>query len=128
MTNGPTPFGVGGWHFNQSCYSSNFALNATDEFTLGYLASPGRRFHFRWFNDSDCTNEVTNDKWIRNSTKAVRAPIGQSLDDIRVSIDLDKEGVATSPLWDNETDSFQFCVKAQLGYCDEDKFDAIQQM
>ena len=104
------------WDIRFSSLETNFDASVKDEILMQYQIGKDRSFTVQLFA-KDCLGAIEGTTAIATTTRTSSATTSSSLDDLKVTIDLDKSTITASNIWvDN---SLQLCILLQLLSGDE---------
>lgn len=110
-THAPTP-AIRSWALEFKSLSSNFTRDVDDELTLMYNIGKGREFDVKYLtNCQDDVAEAINVTFTAsNSTNSVDA----SLDELELALDIKKDSIYGSNIWDADAKTLELCVRVEL--------------
>ena len=104
------------WDIRFSSLETNFDASVKDEIIMQYQIGKDRSYTVQLFA-KDCLGAIEGTTAIATTTRTSSATTSSSLDDLKVTIDLDKSTITASNIWvDN---SLQLCILLQLLSGDE---------
>ncbi len=111
-TKSPTGTAIGSWDLAFKSLSSNFTKDSDDEITLNYNIGKGRTFDVNYLTDCKDGEAINVTYTAANSTTPVYDDA--SLDELELTLDIVKESISGSNVWDAATNSLKLCVSVDL--------------
>ena len=105
---------ISSWALAFKSLSSNFTKDSDDEITLNYNINigKGRNFDVKYLTNCKDDEAINVTYTAANSTTSVDDDA--SLDELELTLDIVKESIYESNIWDAATNSLKLCVRVEL--------------
>mmetsp|Transcript_8926 Transcript_8926/g.13793 ORF Transcript_8926/g.13793 Transcript_8926/m.13793 type:complete len:365 (-) Transcript_8926:94-1188(-) len=99
------------WALAFKSLSSNFTKDSDDEITLNYNIGKGRNFDVKYL--TNCVDDVAINATY-TAANSTSDDDDASLDELELTLDIVKESIYGSNIWDAATNSLKLCVRVEL--------------
>jgi len=109
-TSAPT---IGSWDLNYASLTTDFNMNGANEITIDYNIGKGRNHQVDVFKKG-CKDAITPATVLNSTFSTSPSTTDSRLDDLKVLVDLDKNTIASSNIYDASTKNVAICLKVDL--------------
>ena len=103
---------ISSWALAFKSLSSNFTKDSDDEITLNYNIGKDRNFDVKYL--TNCKDDVAINVTYTAANSTTSVDDDASLDELELTLDIVKESIYGSNIWDAATNYLELCVRVEL--------------